>query len=210
MELRELHNILASLSIERPVFHSEADFQFSLAWAIKLADQRREIRLERRFPGIERRMSLDLQVIDNSAKTNIELKYITAQANIEYRGELYELKEATAFDQARYDFLKDIQRLETLNSLYSGATGYAVMLNCNRTMEAPGRSSDVIDGEFRIHEGESLTGRLQWSPRAGAGSIKGRESPIVLQDRYSMNWRPFSVIQPLEFNYLAVKVADGA
>lgn len=31
----DIHDILHQLSIKRPIFHSEADFQFSLAWMIK-------------------------------------------------------------------------------------------------------------------------------------------------------------------------------
>ena len=31
----DIHNIMHRLSLWRPIFHSEADFQFSLAWIIK-------------------------------------------------------------------------------------------------------------------------------------------------------------------------------
>ena len=42
----DIHEIIRQLSIWLPIFHSEADFQFSLAWLIKEKYPECEIRLE--------------------------------------------------------------------------------------------------------------------------------------------------------------------
>jgi hypothetical protein len=42
----DIHEIIRQLSIWRPIFHSEADFQFSLAWMIKEQYPNCEIRLD--------------------------------------------------------------------------------------------------------------------------------------------------------------------
>ena len=42
----EIKKILEELAVRRPVFHSEADFKFALAWAIQEATRNAKIRLE--------------------------------------------------------------------------------------------------------------------------------------------------------------------
>jgi hypothetical protein len=49
----DIKNILKDLAVRRPVFHSEADFKFALAWAIQEADGEAKVRLE--YPGVLRR-----------------------------------------------------------------------------------------------------------------------------------------------------------
>lgn len=69
----DIHSLLAGLARKRPVFHSEADFQFALAWEIR---KRRgfDVRLE--FPPFpNERMRLDIWVPELG--TAIELKYLT-------------------------------------------------------------------------------------------------------------------------------------
>jgi hypothetical protein len=62
----EVHVALAALALERPVFHSEADFQHSLAWQLHVADPSVQIRLETRP---RRGARLDLLVRSNGHRT---------------------------------------------------------------------------------------------------------------------------------------------
>ena len=65
------------------MFHSEADFQFALAWRIKEATSH-DIRLEfKPFP--EERMYLDLWV--PAIGVAVELKYLTRKLEVERDGE---------------------------------------------------------------------------------------------------------------------------
>ena len=73
-----IHSIMRDLA-GRPIFHSEADFQFALAWQIKERMPDCEIRLE--FPPFRREnMALDIWV--PTMKMAIELKYTTGGMNV--------------------------------------------------------------------------------------------------------------------------------
>ena len=72
----DIHEIIRQLSIWRPIFHSEADFQFSLAWMIKEQYPNCEIRLEF-VPEFNPNLHLDILVILDGKWIPIELKYTT-------------------------------------------------------------------------------------------------------------------------------------
>lgn len=110
----ELHAILGQLRAERPVFSNEADFQHALAWQIHLTYPDAKIRFEVKSP--ETRVYLDLVVTHQGQRTAIELKYLKRKLDVEVGGEWFSLLEDSAQDQRRYDFLKDVQRLEQVVS----------------------------------------------------------------------------------------------
>ena len=64
------------MAVKRPIFHSEADLQRTLAWQIHTQHPDARIRLETR-PGADIR--LDLLVTIDGHRTAIELKYIKAR-----------------------------------------------------------------------------------------------------------------------------------
>lgn len=104
---------------ERPVFHSEADFQQALAWAIHVAHPGLRVRLETRpVKGTH----LDLLVTDptDGGSFAIELKYLTDKWEGEVDGEQFALLRQSAQDIRGYDCVKDIARVEKLM-----AAGYA-------------------------------------------------------------------------------------
>lgn len=68
----DIHAVMGQLAHRRPIFHSEADFQFALAWRIKETLPDYEIRLEYEpFPTepLELRGSYDLRWHDYSKLT---------------------------------------------------------------------------------------------------------------------------------------------
>lgn len=92
------------------MFHSEADFQHSLAWHMKLADPAARIRLETR---LVRGMRLDILVESRGRRTAIELKYLVRRFHGEIGGESFDLPDQSAHDISRYDVVKDIVRTES-------------------------------------------------------------------------------------------------
>ncbi len=87
---KNLINVIESLQGKRPIFHSEADFQFSLAWEIKLLykDKAYEVYLEKPLRNANKEPEkdknsnnsyLDIFVQENGNKIGIELKYLTAE-----------------------------------------------------------------------------------------------------------------------------------
>lgn len=202
--------IMNSLSESRPIFHSEADFQHALAWRIHEVVPDCQIRLEfNPFPKDDRRSYLDIWLPER--KIALELKYPTRGFESECMGEAFSLRNHGAQDLLRYDFLKDIQRLERAVRERSAQAGYAIMLTNNPIYwNAPSTRRNTVDAEFRIHEGRRISGELKWASHAGKGTINNREDPIHLANAYTMHWRDYSTVASgryAEFRYLAASVA---
>ena len=107
----DIDKCLLSLSKKRPLFHSEADFQFALAWEIQLAYPQANVRFEY-APKDFSNMHIDIVVFIDQHIIPIELKYKTAKLNAIYNSEMYNLKSHGAQDCGKYDCLKDLQRIE--------------------------------------------------------------------------------------------------
>ncbi len=202
----DIHKLMGSLSAYRPVFHSEADFQHALAWHIHETMPEREVRLE--YPvSLDEQKAMHLDIWLQKEKLAIELKYCTRKLALEWNGESFDLTDQSAQDTRRYDFLKDMQRLEEVTS----NTGFAVLLTNDPLFWRPPSPArkQTVDAAFRVHERQETTGSLAWSPLASEGTRKGREIPISLRGIYTMHWRDywnFSDVKSGQFRYLAVSV----
>ncbi len=110
----------------------------------------------------------------------------------------------------RYDFVKDIARLELLRAEDAADDGFAIALTNDPNYWQGGDRERVADAAFRLGEGRALEGALQWAAHTGAGTMRGRESVIALAGRYEIGWRDFSVVSGGRygtFRYLAVAVS---
>ena len=120
----DIVQILQELSQIRPVFHSEADFQHALAWEIHRALPDSQLRLEFVPPWLESRPHLEIWVQRGLDALAIELKYKTRKIIAMNGDELLFLQDHSAQDLGRYDFLKDIQRLEDVVSSKGNVAGW--------------------------------------------------------------------------------------
>lgn len=200
--------LLTGLAETRPIFHAEADFQHALAWEIHLAMPDCQIRLEfnASTDSAERRY-LDLWL--PTEKAAIELKYCTRNLSAVFADERFALKNQSANDVRRYDFLKDIQRLEQSVERGPAETGVAILLTNDPSYWQRVGRSDTVDAAFRIHEGREITGNLAWSEKAGRGTTKDRAQPITLNGAYTLHWRDYSEVPGQgcsRFRSLAVSV----
>jgi hypothetical protein len=192
----DLPSLLAQLSLQRPLFHSEADFQHALAWEIHTHYLDAKIRLEYRPARIDARMYVDLWVVlANGVTWALELKYKTRHLDIDLDGETYRLLNQSAQDQARYDFLRDAYRLEQLAAAHAGVIGAAVLLTNDSSYWTHPRSVSSADAAFRVHEGRTIAGPLAWGTVASAGTMQRRETPIPLSGNYQAAWAPYSVVR---------------
>ena len=201
-----IEGILADLARKRPVFHSEADFQHALAWQIHKSFPEASIRLEYR-PFADERFYVDIWSKDLGIA--VELKYHTRKLSISIADEYYQLKDQAAQDITRYDFCKDIMRLEKIVQAYPCFTGYALMLTNDSAFWKPPLRKNPVDEEFRIHEGRILTSELKWSQRASPGTTAGRSKPIYLFGKYFLRWRDYSNLDVSGYNrfrYLLVEI----
>ena len=199
--------LMNDLVRNRPVFHSEADFQHAFAWCIHDAIPDGRVRLEfKPFPA--ERMYLDIWL--PGIGVAVELKYRTRKLNLLREGESFALRDQGAQDVLRYDFLKDIQRLEQLHRLPKAQAGFAALLTNDPTLWKHPSSTATVDAAFRLHEGRTITGEMAWSRRASAGTTKGRKDPIRLNGSYDLHWQDYADMGDGDyrrFRYLAVQVS---
>lgn len=191
----DLEKCLIALRKKSSVFHSEADFQFALAWEIQLAYPNAVVHLEY-CPKAMPNMHIDIVVFYGEKLYPIELKYKTANLNVDSGSEAFHLKNHGAQDIGKYDCMLDIQRIESIRGIIPNfEKGYAVWLtNDSSYWKAPSKAG-AFYREFSIHEGSVKSGVMSWDEETGEGTTKGRTESIVLRGTYSINWKPYTTIK---------------
>lgn len=205
----DLGHVLRELSQERPLFHSEGDFQHALAWHIHLLHPDWKVRLEYRSPASGRVAHIDILALSGTVAWPIEVKYKTKKLCVQIDGELFDLKGHGAPDQARYAFLKDLQRLEAETTSRPNTVGHAVLLTNDALLWRPADNPGVVDLDFHIHDGRTASGALKWSEHASNGTMSLGSAPIELANAYRLLWADYS--RPVEsangqFRLLLVRV----
>lgn len=214
---KELSCVLRNLAKRRPVFHSEDDFKFELAWELKT---RVGFQVQIEFPfhlnkekdtkGNPRNLRLDLRLSDGKKRYGIELKYKTKALDFDNGDLKFKLRDQGGDDQARYDFMKDIWRIE--ESIREGYIdfGYSIFLTNAANYWKAGREN-TIDQDFKLYDGRKVSGNLKWAKRASSGTTKSRTRPIRLNNKYQFNWDDYSSVccaveksKYTDFKYLAV------
>lgn len=208
----EITDVLNELRRKRPVFHSEADFQHALAWRIHEKHPDLNIRLEKRMILEGEKNYFDVFAFKDNKIVVVEVKYKTKNLDTVVNHEEFSLTNQSAQDQGRYDFLKDVSRLEKALELHRDSTGVAIFLtNDEFYWKAPARDINTIDKDFRIHEGKTIKGKLSWKEGTSEGSMSGRVKPIILKGEYILNWKDYSNSGELnyKFRYLLIEVKHG-
>lgn len=177
------------LANQRPVFHSEADFQFAFAQAVSDLDDTIAIRLEVPRRG-EKRTYVDLECRADQTSL-IEFKYITRKWcwTDETTGETFDLRSHAALDLARLHFIHDVTRLEGWVGDDARVNGFAVLLtNDDRLWKEPTSSTATRDQAFRLHQGRILTGDLVW----GTPDRPFPANDKPLRGTYRATWQPYA------------------
>lgn len=202
----DIEKILSSLAVVRPIFHSEADFQFALAWEIQEALPQVSVRLEFRPQGFEKKIYVDIWVTLDRHQIAIELKYKTRAFRIEDNQEHFKLLDQSAQDCGRYDFLSDLSRTERLVHNKLADEGIVLLITNDPLYWKPSRRKSTIDKAFRIHDEKTLSGNLSWPSNVNAGTVKGRSSNISLRNSYKLGWGEYSVCGCETFRQLLLSV----
>ena len=139
----------------------------------------------------------------------MELKYKTRKLLVGFDGDEYRLATHSARDIGRYDFIKDIYRLERIAVHMQNCEGWAILLTNDSPYWKPSSGKGTVDEAFRIGEGRVLHGSLGWTENASDGTKRNREANVEIQRQYALSWRDYS--EPTEgsygrFRYLAVHV----
>jgi hypothetical protein len=201
--------ILRDLALKRPVFHSEADFQHAVAWEVHSRWPELSVRLEFRPPHMDNRTYVDIWCNAGSRAVVLELKYKTRKLDVNVAGEAFDLLDQSAHDIGRYDFLKDVMRLERIVADRTGLAGYAIFLTNDSAYWRKTVHDQTADAGFRMHESRRVTGILPWGSGASAGTMRGREQQLKISGEYTLIWQDYS--EPTEerygkFRYLLVTV----
>lgn len=207
--------VIKTLSQDRPVFYSEADFQHAFAWQLHTDHPNLKIRLEYPFDSEDDKINhIDVVSFGENEIIAFELKYKTTQFLVPLSGEIFYLKGHYAQDIGRYDFLKDIERLEKYVNRHKNSTAYAILLTNDSAYWNPSSREKSVCDQFRLTDQRVITRELSWSETAGKGTIKGREAPIKLKGSYTCNWRDYSEFEKCEyvkgsgkFRCLVIKIA---
>ena len=206
-----IHNVMTQLAAKRPCFHSEADFQHSLASEFHHLNGY-DVRLEVPQPVDGDKAHIDIRLKGPRATCFLELKYKTSKLDgddghgVEVKGEIFKLKDHGAHDLARQDFIKDIWRLEQLVNGSPCSHGFTVLLTNDGRYWDPQRMHKGTNGEkFRVHQGQSLTGDFHFTNTDRDGIPENRRCSIILSGQYACLWKPYSNGE-CGFKYLTIPV----
>lgn len=154
-------------------------------------------------------MYVDLWCTFDGERVAIELKYFTRRLETDFAGERFELRDQSAQDLGRYDFLKDVQRLEALVDGGLADQGFPVVLTNDAGYQRAPTRPDVIDADFRLHGGRVVGGHLAWGASASAGTMRSREAAINLSRSFELAWQRYSSLgsnRGEEFQYMLIAV----
>ena len=156
----------------------------------------------------EKPLHVDIWVEQDGEVLAFELKYKTRPLQTLERGETFALQNHGAQDISRYDFIKDVWRIETIVANSTHAVGYAVLLTNDPSYWTLSHNSSTVDTDFRLHEGRELHGTLHWGAHASAGTKRGREQQLRLAGSYPLRWEDYSQataeVRWAKFRYLIV------
>lgn len=207
--LIDIPEVMKALARQRKAFHSEADFQHAFAWELHLRQPEASIRLEKPLRTDTKNLHLDFLIEHHGESIAVELKYKTRSLKLNLDGEDFHLSSHSAQDLGRYDFIKDICRLEEITSTIRDCEGWAILLTNDSAYWKTPQNTGTVDTAFRLNEGRNLTGQLAWTDQASAGTKKNRERDLSVTGQYKLTWDDYSTVDSpnySDFRYLAVKI----
>ena len=196
---------MKKLSENRSFFYSEFDFQYELAKLIEIEFPKAKLYLE--YPHDDK--SFDIYFKYKNQYYIIELKYKTkpiGERVNHFFNQNFNLKNHRGHPQARYDFLKDIMRIEDLQRNNLKVKGYVIFLT-NDQLYWEKRNYPCIDSKFEISDSRKLERNIEynWAKNPSQGTIKGRTKPISLNSCYKLNWNSYTTTN-IDFKYLMVEI----
>ena len=220
-----INDVLENLAKRRPLFWSEADFQFEFAWELhKKLGEEANIYLERRHEinsassdsanekatqsTINKNLDklyVDIWIEYEKVTYPIELKYTTKRCKVDDAKNQVKTKEQSARDIGCYRFLWDIKRLEEIKTSLSPkeVKGYAIMLTSDAGYyeERKPKQPTLFD-DFRLTHNRKIKKdtELKWNLSRIAEDKRAdhwsRNWPkFTLKAEYILQWQDFKPIQ---------------
>jgi hypothetical protein len=208
----DIPDLMKTLALQRGAYHSEADFQHAVAWEIHRRLPMASVRLERPTKANGKTLHLDLLVQFSGKALAIELKYKTRKLAVGVDGEEFELANHSAADIGRYDFIKDISRLESISATLKDCDGWAIILTNDSSYWKEPNNKATVDAAFRVNENRFLHGTLGWAENASDGTKRNREADLQINGKYVLQWQDYSSLSREsngDFKFLAVHVPQN-
>lgn len=191
----DIYKVLKELSKTNPIFCSELEFQFYLAWKIKeFYGEQYKICIEYPLKNYEgKNRDIDLVLIDNNGcYIPIELKYKTSKCEQTFNGIEYKLKDQSANDLTKYGHIKDISRIEYFKETEEKfVVGYAITITNQCKTWQKITNSEQTDFEFSLENGIKICkGIKKWHKYKSDYNAKNNP-PIKLKNDYFIHWQNF-------------------
>jgi len=179
------------------IYHSEDHLKMALAAELSKMYGEKRVRLEW-MPNSK--MKVDIGVRREDVTIPIELKYKTDSTTVEDDtfDETFTLSRQGAHDRAHYRFFEDVRRVEKIVS-QQGRYGYVVLLTNDSNYWTEPSQSALYD-EFRIHEGVTRVGNLNWSEIKPWMVSSGHDDSIDLNGKYRIEWTDFDYRDDISFS----------
>lgn len=186
----------------------EAQLQYELAIELGKSYPKAKIYLE--YPAVDKnsnkRIYYDLVIVENNTYYVIELKYKTKAENVSIYGVSYELKTHAAQDLGRFDYLKDISRIENFsaNTNKNFGGGFAVIVT-NDNVYWKNDGEGCLYKEFALNIGATISkGNKNWANGTKTSSVgEKRIKGLTLLKDYPVKWEP---IADTSFQYLLLEI----
>lgn len=210
MKKLNMTQVIDQLKEKRSVFHSEADFQFALAWQIKKIYQDQvDIHLEVPL-STDKKDRLDILVKMGNKNIPIELKYFHSELTFnEYRLS----KQNDTWRSQRV--LKDLERAENYaykNNSSGDQEGYALLI-CNEEKYWTPKKDNLTYYHFRLEDGRTLKENetLEWITDNDFASEKALKygDHLTFRNDYLIEWKEYSKLDNSkkgQFKYLLLEV----
>lgn len=207
-----IENILKNFANQGNLYLCESQFQFDLAQEILRQFKNCLVHLE--FPsekmGAKRFAYYDIVVQEGEQYFVIELKYKTKKDEITYKGNKYFLKNQAAQDLGRFDYLKDISRIEQWSQLNPNrklSGGVAILLTNDQSYwDRSGVGCNYE--EFALKEGLRIrAGKKNWKPGTTSASTgENRINGLTLTKDYDIIWEDYCNGGKYKFRYLIEEI----
>lgn len=161
----------------------------------------------------DKRERIDILVRIGSHAQAIELKYKKRKLDYEWAGEKFALANDGAQDIGRYDFIKDVSRLEQFVSSEDNVAGHAILLT-NDDLYWRESVRGISSAAFFLHEGRMIdrSAPLSWHESTGEGTKKGRKDSFKLRANRTLSWTDYSTLPNIAngvFRYLSLKISES-
>ena len=202
-------DVEGAISRLNQVYTVEEQFRFSLAVQFLREYGEDQITVEWKAVDGDR---IDIAVRIEDVIVPFELKYLTAKSQVQDGrfDQSFEIGGNHDSNRAHYDNINDIRRLEKAASEQGGCGYFILLSNISNYWEEPNQSA--LHDEFRIYEGKTIEGKLDWKDNRSWMEDRNRDQPIELDGEYQMRWTDFTYRDDYEvsgsprFRYLVVQV----